>query len=162
VGQDSQREVEATADLAEKVVETAPVHHSKSNGLLGGSGESLAFLRLSRNFRSRSLPFWASACICWRNRSSRSADFVRSVSNAAPRSFAVRVGGGGSWAMTACSSGSIVSFPWQHGHTIRNEVAIASTLTAAAARVNRVPGRVALWAVSGDSARSFDDGGDIT
>src|SRR5439155_1240202 len=90
----------------------------RGRGRVGGSGESFAFLRPSWNFRSRTLPFCPSASTPWRKRSSIWAERERSLSSAPPRSATVRVGGGGSCAITARSSGSSVSLALQHGHSI--------------------------------------------
>src|SRR5206468_12723734 len=65
--------------------------------------------------RSSDLP---SASTPWRKRSSIWAERERSLSSAPPRSAIVRVGGGGSCAITARSSGSSVSLALQHGHSI--------------------------------------------
>jgi len=46
----------------------------------------------------------------WRNRSSRSAALAPSAPNAVSRSATLRLRGGSSWAMTARTSGSTVSF----------------------------------------------------
>src|SRR3972149_3820721 len=85
-------------------------------GLIGrSSGESLAFLSPSWNFRSSTLPLLCSAFICSLKRSSRREAPPLSAERAPPGSSPDRGRGGASWAMTASSAGSIVSRPLQHG-----------------------------------------------
>ena len=52
-----------------------------------------------------------------------------SRSNAEPRSSAVRVTGGGSWPITAESSGSTVSLAWQHGQVTTTGCPVATLST---------------------------------
>src|SRR5206468_2599770 len=70
-------------------------------------------------------------------RSSRSADFRVSASNAAPMSGTVRFGGGASCAMISWSSPSMVSFASQQGQRTTNDFDdMGATLTAGSRIVN--------------------------
>src|SRR5262245_38121880 len=118
-------------------------------GLSGGSGESLAFLSPSSNFRCSTCGFFCSALICSLNSSSRRAAAPLSEDSASLRPSPDRCRGGASWATTASSAGSMVSRPLQHGHVTVN-VATASKYQKTAPRGRPKPGAPPLSTSEGE------------
>src|SRR4029453_3753781 len=99
-------------------------------GLSGfSSGMSFAFLTLSWNFRSSTLPLFFSASICSLKSCSRRAASPLSEESMPPRSIPDFGRGGGSWAITASSAGSMVRRPLQPGQVTTKLLAIGGFLS---------------------------------
>src|SRR5574342_53600 len=96
-------------------------------GLMGFEGSSLAFFKACWSLASSTFDLFCSAFICSLKRSSRLAASPWSEVIASPRPSPDLARGGGSWATTASSLGSIVSLALQQGH-VSVKVAMAHTL----------------------------------